>query len=181
MTERRTVLNNIEWTILGLLADGPRTGYDVLKVFRESAAVPFRSSSGSVYPGLKRLVRVGLAAAGGDDAGAGRRTVSYEITPAGRRSLETWLAGPISRTLPEATTDTLLRLLFSHHGRPGLVRDVLTRYRDQVLAELAQVEGVMASCEGCLPDTQRYCLDNGRLTLRAQLAWANQILNAGGA
>lgn len=175
------VLNNIEWTILGLLADGPRTGYDVLKVFRESAAVPFRSSSGSVYPGLKRLVRVGLAGVRGEDAGPGRRTVSYQISPEGRRSLEDWLVSPISRTLPEATTDTLLRLLFSHQGPPGLVRDVITRYRALVMAELTQVEAVIASCEGCLPDTQRYCLDNGRLTLQAQLHWANQILNAGGA
>jgi DNA-binding PadR family transcriptional regulator len=171
-------LNNMEWTILGLLADGHTTGYDVLKLFRDSPAVPFRSSSGSVYPALKRVVGAGLAAVSGEEVGMGRRTITYEITPEGRSHLEQWLASPITATVPEATTDTVLRILFAHHGPPGLVTNVVRQYRGLVLAELEQVEAVSAACEGCLPAAHRYCLSNGRLSLRAQLDWADQILAA---
>ena len=54
-------MNNMEWTVLGLLSDGTQTGYGILRVFRTSPAVPWRSSSGSVYPALKDLVHRGLA------------------------------------------------------------------------------------------------------------------------
>lgn len=169
-------MNNMEWTILGLLADTPHTGYNLLRVFRTSPVIPWRSSSGSVYPALKRLVNLQLAASMEEATPGGRSTVTYTITPTGRERLLEWLASPLEPTLPEATTDTLIRLLFLHLAPPGVLKRVLLEYRALIVTALKPVEETLAGCSGCLPEHQRYCLMNGVISLQAQFQWVDTVL-----
>ncbi|HWI53477.1 MAG TPA: PadR family transcriptional regulator [Symbiobacteriaceae bacterium] len=167
----------MEWTILGLLADTSQTGYDILRVFRTSPAMPWRSSSGSVYPALKHLVSLGLAASSEGATEAGRNSVTYTITPGGKEKLLSWLESPLAETMPGATTDVLIRLLFAHHGRPGVLRRVLTEYENLIRSALAPAEETLNQCCRCLPVHQQYCLTNGVMSLQAQLQWVQTVLN----
>ena len=70
---------DVRATILALLTEGPRTGYQIMSDIEERSHGAWRPSPGAVYPALQLLADEGLIA--GDEAG-GRRT--YSLTDAGR-------------------------------------------------------------------------------------------------
>jgi DNA-binding PadR family transcriptional regulator len=96
--------------VLGMLALGPRSGYDIKAAVDRSTRFFWAASYGQIYPELRRLEAEGLIA--GEDApnGARGRRV-YELTDAGRKALEEWLLGP--STTIEYRDESLLRLFFS--------------------------------------------------------------------
>jgi DNA-binding PadR family transcriptional regulator len=66
-------------TILALLSEGPRTGYQIMSDIEERSEGAWRPSPGAVYPALQLLADEGLIL--GEEAG-GRRT--FQLTDAGR-------------------------------------------------------------------------------------------------
>jgi DNA-binding PadR family transcriptional regulator len=96
--------------VLGLLALGPRSGYDIKATVDRSTRFFWAASYGQIYPELRRLEAEGLVA--GEDApnGARGRRV-YELTDAGREALEGWLLG--EGTTIELRDESLLRLFFA--------------------------------------------------------------------
>ena len=100
----------VTWAVLGLLARGPRSGYDIKAAVDRTIRHFWAASYGQIYPELKRLEAVGWIA--GEDAGnGGRPRRVYEITAAGRRQLEDWLHGQETRV--EMRDESLLRLFFA--------------------------------------------------------------------
>ncbi|MDX6505745.1 MAG: hypothetical protein QOG06_389 [Gaiellaceae bacterium] len=96
--------------VLGLLSQGPRSGYDIKTVVDRSTRFFWAASYGQIYPELKRLEQDGLVA--GEDrprGGRGRRV--YKLTEAGRQALVEWLLG--TTTTVELRDESLLRLFFA--------------------------------------------------------------------
>ena len=48
------------FALLGLLEERPRSGYDLRKVFAQTAMGTFSDSPGAIYPALGRLEKRGL-------------------------------------------------------------------------------------------------------------------------
>lgn len=96
--------------VLGLLALGTRSGYDIKAAVDRSTRFFWAASYGQIYPELRRLESDGLIR--GEDApnGARGRRV-YELTDAGRQALEEWLVGP--ETTIEYRDESLLRIFFA--------------------------------------------------------------------
>lgn len=69
--------------LLALLEDGPRHGYELIKLLSDRFGGTYAPSPGTVYPRLAKLLDEGLVEA----ESTGRRSV-YSITPAGRRELD---------------------------------------------------------------------------------------------
>lgn len=84
----------LEFTVLGVLADGPLHGYELRK--RLTAILgPFRALSyGSLYPCLHRLTDRGWVAAQTDHAVpiTRRAKVDYALTPEGKEAFAGWVA-----------------------------------------------------------------------------------------
>ncbi len=76
------------YVILGMLAWGPRSGYDIKADVDKSVRFFWAASYGQIYPELKRLSEAGLIE--GQAQGGRRRTV-YRITDLGAEALEAWL------------------------------------------------------------------------------------------
>jgi DNA-binding PadR family transcriptional regulator len=96
--------------VLGLLALGPRSGYDIKAVVDRSTRFFWAASYGQIYPELRRLEEEGLIE--GEDAPTGARGRRvYELTDAGRQALEEWLLGPTVTI--EYRDESLLRLFFA--------------------------------------------------------------------
>jgi DNA-binding PadR family transcriptional regulator len=96
--------------VLGLLALGPRSGYDIKTVVDRSTRFFWAASYGQIYPELRRLEEEGLIV--GEDApngGRGRRV--FELTDAGREALQAWLLG--RDVTIEYRDESLLRLFFA--------------------------------------------------------------------
>ena len=74
---------DVRAAVLALLAEGPRTGYEIIQEVAERSGGLWRPSAGSVYPVLQQLEDEGLAASVQSD----KRKV-MELTEAGHRYVQ---------------------------------------------------------------------------------------------
>lgn len=75
--------------LLGLLSEGPATGYELSRDFDVSASVVWPAPKGEIYRELARLQDLGFAVP--DDASGIRNRRRWQITPSGRAELKRWL------------------------------------------------------------------------------------------
>jgi DNA-binding PadR family transcriptional regulator len=83
-----TLKGHLDGILLALLEQGPLHGYAIMEALRVRSGGHVDLPTGTVYPALHRLERAGLVAANWSQAGGRRRRV-YQLTPAGKHSLET--------------------------------------------------------------------------------------------
>jgi DNA-binding PadR family transcriptional regulator len=100
----------VTWAVLGLLAQRPRSGYDIKAAVDRTIRHFWAASYGQIYPELRRLEDAGWIA-GADAASGGRARREYRITAQGRRALAGWLHG--RETMIELRDESLLRLFFA--------------------------------------------------------------------
>src|SRR5205807_10484738 len=97
--------------ILGMIAFGKRTGYDI-KTFVDRTTRHFWAASyGQIYPELKRLQDQGLVAGRSEPTG-GRARMVYELTDQGEAALRDWLRSG-AEPLYELRDEGMLKLFFS--------------------------------------------------------------------
>src|ERR1700724_3811765 len=97
--------------ILGMIAFGRQTGYDIKQLVDKSTRHFWAASYGQIYPELRRLEEHGLIAGRSQPWGGRARTV-YELTEAGERALRQWV-GSDQEPVQELRDEGLLRLFFS--------------------------------------------------------------------
>lgn len=96
--------------ILGMLALGARTGYDIKRAIDLSTRFFWGASYGQIYPELHRLEERGLVEAAPDPKG-GRRRTAYSLTADGEAALRRWLRDDTS-FLFETRDEGVLKLFF---------------------------------------------------------------------
>ena len=96
--------------VLGLLAKGALSGYDIKAIVDRSTRFFWAASYGQIYPELRRLEAGGLIE-GEDVPNGGRRRRVYTLTPSGHEALVEWLLG--SSTTIELRDESLLRVFFA--------------------------------------------------------------------
>jgi PadR family transcriptional regulator, regulatory protein AphA len=137
--------NPTEFAILGLLAEMPRSGYDIKKEVEERLNHFWSESYGHIYPMLRRLHERDLVAKEVErQEGRPDRNVYY-ITRDGRQALEDWFAEPPAPLRPR--NELLLRIFLGRHASPEhLIRDVRA-FRDGVEAGLSRLRAVRERIE----------------------------------
>jgi PadR family transcriptional regulator len=78
---------HLDGMLLAALEDGPQHGYAVMEALRAGSDGQFDLPTGTIYPALRRLERAGLVRTMWSEEG-GRRRRLYELTRAGRRTLD---------------------------------------------------------------------------------------------
>jgi transcriptional regulator len=79
---------SLDLLILKTLRRAPLHGFAVATLIQQSSDDVLRVEAGSLYPALHRLAERGLLRAEWRLSDAGRRARFYELTPKGRRHLE---------------------------------------------------------------------------------------------
>jgi DNA-binding PadR family transcriptional regulator len=102
--------------ILGMIALGSQTGYDIKQMVDKSTRNFWAASYGQIYPELRRLEEQGLIEGQSDPRGGRARTV-YELTPAGQAALSDWLDATGEPSF-EVRDEGMLKLFFSDIGTP---------------------------------------------------------------
>jgi len=163
--------------LLGVLAEGPRTGYGLVRHLAQSIAYAWPASHSQVYPELARLREAGLIREG---AAAPRGGRVYEVTDAGLEEARRWLR----ETEPSRTVrdEAALRLFFLWLLEPDEAEAYLRAEAEQARATLAAFERIAAQEDPDSPKTRAYrtALELGLQTARARLAWAEQATAAAG-
>lgn len=110
--------NRTSYAILGLLAQGPKSGYEIKQVVERTISHFWRESYGHLYPTLSRLMAEGLVRRDTEVVRPARDRQRYHLTAAGRAALEGWLAAPVE---PEGTRNELaLKLYFGQSAPPAV-------------------------------------------------------------
>lgn len=168
--------NRTEFAILGLLAERPRSGYDIKKAVEETLSHFWHESVGHIYPMLRRLHQKGLVS---------RRTEStvgkpdrhiYAITEDGLAELRQWLAEPIEPAPPRL--EILLKLLFGAQTSTPVLVDHVVKYKRTRERSLASLERIAASLEA-LPRRDAFLemtVSAGIHAARAAVAWSDETL-----
>ena len=126
--------------ILGMIASGRRTGYDIKAFVDKTTRYFWAASYGQIYPELKRLEDQGLVRGRSEPSGGRARTV-YELTEAGAAALQHWLESD-EETVYELRDEGMLKLFFSDsapEARIEIVRAMRTR-EERALAHLRSIE-----------------------------------------
>jgi DNA-binding PadR family transcriptional regulator len=98
--------------LLGLLAAGPRHGYDLKRAHDERLPQAKPLAFGQVYATLGRLERDGFVEQSGQDRDGGPDRTSYALTDAGRAQLDEWLA-TIEPPAPYVTSTLFSKVVVS--------------------------------------------------------------------
>jgi DNA-binding PadR family transcriptional regulator len=159
-------LTTTEAVVLGLLSEGERSGYDLLKRAEASVAHMWSPAKSQLYAALPRLVDGGLAR---------RRLVRqagrpdkqlYRLTAAGRRALRAWLEHPAPRSWDEL----LLKVFFGKLVPNAVLVRQLQEYRQVEAARLEEYRAIEREIAD-RPERRP-----GYLTLRYGLAFARSRL-----
>lgn len=111
----RAKLSPTSYAVLGLLASGPASAYELTKHMKRSAlAELWPRTEANLYKEPKNLQAQGLVTATADATGARTRTV-YAITPAGQEALRAWLRTPGQGLVFEC--EAALKAFFGDAGR----------------------------------------------------------------
>jgi PadR family transcriptional regulator, regulatory protein AphA len=129
----------VTWAVIGLIALGPRSGYDIKRIVDRSIRHFWAASYGQIYPELARLEAAGWIA-GEDAARGGRSRRVFTITPRGAEALQGWLVGFETRI--ELRDESLLRLFFADAAPAELGLGLLRARRAGYEAMLAQLRAL---------------------------------------
>jgi DNA-binding PadR family transcriptional regulator len=127
--------------ILGMLALGKQTGYDIKQFVDKSTRHFWAASYGQIYPELRRLEAQGLVN-GRPEPSGGRARMVFELTSDGEAALGSWLQSD-TELLFELRDEGMLKLFFSDAAspqrRPEHIRAMRARHA-QKLAQLRAIE-----------------------------------------
>ncbi len=176
--EGRERASRTRYAILGLLAAGPRSGYDIRKEVAERISHFWNESLGHLYPVLNRMLEAGFVTRTSEPGKGRPQRHVYAITDAGRQQLDSWLREPVVPTPPRL--EILLKIHFGAHTRPEVLIGHIEAYRAQRSRQLAMLESVHAMLsETQEPEDSRYLqmtVRAGVLAARAALAWCDEVL-----
>jgi DNA-binding PadR family transcriptional regulator len=113
---------SLRHALLGLLAESPASGYDLLKVFDRSLAFVWPATQSQLYGELNRLADDGLIEV---TAQGPRGRKDYSITAVGRAELEHWMTDVEPDRLRR--NDAMLRVFFLGLLQPEQARAYLER------------------------------------------------------
>lgn len=133
-------LSSTAKVILGMVAQGRTTGYDIKQLVDKSTRNFWAASYGQIYPELKRLEEAGLLA--GEDAPSGRRARrAYRLTKAGERALRDWLTDDRDAVW-ELRDEYTLKLFFGDLLTPAEKRALLRArvdFHERMAARLREI------------------------------------------
>jgi DNA-binding PadR family transcriptional regulator len=166
-------LTTTEYAILGLLAAGASSGYDLARAADRSIAYMWAPSRSQIYKVLPRLVSWGLATSREIEQRGRPDKAVYRVTTAGRSALRAWLEDDTED--PERGGDLfLLKLFLAGSAPPEAALRQLDAYRARLEHRLRVFEQMERELHDDEPVYGRVALAHGLAQVRATLAWTEQ-------
>lgn len=104
------LINKTRYAILGVLLDGPMTGYEIKALMERSTAYFWRESDSTIYPMLKVLAKEGKVLSEVVHVGKKKKEV-FSITKTGREEFKSWFQS--STGSETQRNEFLLKLFFA--------------------------------------------------------------------
>lgn len=162
---------DVKTVCLGMLTDGPASGYDMKKCFESTFGHFFPAGYGSIYPALATLARNGLVEFEEipQDGKPDRKV--YSITAAGREELHKGLANP--NPSHRVRSEFLAMMCFAHLMSDEQINTVI----DNKIAELDGLLRLLCELpdepEGPLPKGTRFVAGFGKFVALSLKSYIN--------
>jgi DNA-binding PadR family transcriptional regulator len=161
---------------LGLLAQEPGSGYDLLRHFEKSMANVWPATQSQLYGELNKLADAGLIEVS-DLGPRGRK--EYRITEAGHLELQRWVANP--QDDPPFRSSGLLRVFLLGEVPADQARKHVVAMAEHADAEVKRLEELSESIDWTDGDSLffgRAALEYGLRANAMEAQWARWLINA---
>jgi len=135
-------LTAISYVVLGLVAQGATTSYDMKQKASRSVGYFWNFPHSQLYAEPAHLVGLGLLDE--EREAEGRRRRVYSLTPAGRSALDDWLREPTSEQ-PQIRDSGLLKLFFGDGMSAAEIAALARAQEEAHRARLAVYESIAGS------------------------------------
>lgn len=160
---------------LGLLAQEPASGYDLLKKFKESMDNMWPATQSQLYGELNKLADVGFIQV----ANVGPRgRKEYAITDAGRDELYRWMMSP--QDDPPIRNASMLRVFLLGQLTPSQAREYLQTLKSDSEQEHTHYQQILDSYDWSVDDDAffaRAVLEQGLRWTRNEIEWADWVID----
>jgi DNA-binding PadR family transcriptional regulator len=160
---------------LGLLAQHPGSGYDLLRRFEKSMANVWPATQSQLYGELNKLADAGLIEVS-DIGPRGRK--EYRITAAGRAELRRWVTNP--RHDPPERSPALLRVFLLGEIPRGQAREHMAAMAKHADAEIKRLEELRDSIDWADDESLFYgraALEYGLRVNAMEAEWARWVID----
>ena len=169
------MLTELDYCILGIVWRGqPMTAYAVRTHLAQSTTSTWSSSTGTVYPSIRRLREKGLIAPRTQPGPRNREPLG--VTAAGAAALEMWLVQSGAH-IARATADPVrTRVHFLSALPPDQRLETLRHYQDITCAAISELEARLAMQDLAEADRLEHLGTTGALAeLYARLHWLKEV------
>lgn len=164
---------SLRFAALGLLAQQPGSGYDLLKRFEYSMANVWPATQSQLYGELNKLAAAELIEV--TELGA-RGRKEYRITAAGRTELLRWMTD--AQDDPPYRSAQLLRVFLLGEMTADYARDYMNSVAEQAYSELSRLEALRDSVDWDNSDAGFYgraALEYGLRAEAMEADWARWV------
>ena len=169
---------SLEYALLGLLHQQPRSGYDLRKVMATTALGTYSTSPGAIYPALRRLEEGGLIRGEIDDSTPMRPRKVFAPSDAGSAIFRDWLRAAISADDVARRLDELM-LKFAFHwvlDDAQASRAFLLDLAREIGLYVRELKSQLLLLAPETPIQSRLALEAGMEQCRAAARWARNAL-----
>lgn len=164
-----------EFALLGFLALEPAHGYELHRRLTQELGELWHASLAHVYNVLKRMETQGLIRGHTARAGNYPPQRQFELTPAGRARLDSWMLKPASSSARAIRLEFLARLYFALRLNPRRAKALLTEQRRSVSETVTQLRHIAADAADA-PDFARLAAELRLAQARAIQDWLDNTL-----
>ncbi|MGO0155586.1 helix-turn-helix transcriptional regulator [Leuconostoc mesenteroides] len=162
--------------VLGILQDGPRTGYEINEVIQTRLNHFFDGTFGMIYPTLKKLEKDGLVVKEQITQTDKPNKNVYSITKKGTRIFSEELLKPTSPEILKS--DFLMRLYFSNHLEAEQITQFLKEEINRKQLQLNDLKSQLnAWQDNGMTDVQKVAFDYGVTYYTATLQLLKEFLH----
>lgn len=159
----------LRFTILGLLAIKPQSGYDLGQAFASSVAHFWHADQSQIYRTIKQLEADGAVTTEViPQSGRPDRRV-HSPTDTGIDELDAWLASPLEEEHPKEPF--LARLFFASRLGPVMVEHLLYERESTIRDTLDRLRAITPRSDGWEAELRTATLLFGIRAAEAELAW----------
>jgi DNA-binding PadR family transcriptional regulator len=170
-------LTTTEGAVLGLVAFGEASGYDLARLAASSVAHIWTPSQSQIYKTLPRLARAGLLRVREIEQRGRPDKAVYRITRTGRAALRRWL-DEVEDEPGSGRAVFLLKLFFCDFASAGTAQAQLAAYRRFLARRLERYEALREGGRLFESDLPGLVLKHGIVRASATLGWIDQTAAA---
>jgi DNA-binding PadR family transcriptional regulator len=167
-----STLTTTEGAVLGLVAFGEASGYDLARLAASSVAHIWTPSQSQIYKTLPRLAARGLTRTREIEQRGRPDKAVYRITRKGRVALRGWL-DEVEDEPASGRAVFPLKLFFCDFASPGTARAHLASYRGYLAHRLERYEALRAGGRLFESDFPGLVLRHGIARVSATLDWVD--------